>query len=76
MELPSADAVRVVPRAIASPTLNDLEVGELVIDTTLQQIVVRLGNMLFSFAQATATSYLGQADFSQTRNSHWIGVML
>ena len=76
-ELPSSDGVSgaIQPNVVASPTLTSLQPGEITIDSATNTLVVRIDNMVWRFAPTEAFSYVGQLNFSQVRNSHWIGVM-
>jgi hypothetical protein len=73
-EMPGGDGAVVIPRALASPALADLEEGELVADSASPGMVLRLGSLLYRFAPIGASAIPSGADFSDPDNSIWLGV--
>ena len=77
-ELPSdyALAGTIVPNSTPSPTLATMLPGELAIDSTTWELVIRIGDLVWRFQAGGVSSFVGKLDFSQARNSHWIGTGL
>lgn len=73
-EMPDGNGVPVVMRGVASPGLDDINEGEMIIDTDNNDLVLKLNNKLYRYkASDGIQTYNGQWDFSDPRFSHWIG---
>ena len=63
---------------IGAQNVTSTQPGEIAVDDTTNPVslVIRIGDLIWRFPASSITSYAGKLDFSQARNSHWIGVML
>ena len=77
-ELPGTDGISgaIQPNVAADPNVTTMQPGEITIDSATNTLVVRIGNLVWRFTPDSASSYVGQLNFSQPRNSHWIIGML
>ena len=77
MELPINDGVTgaVQPNVSINPSIATMQQNEIAIDSATGNLVVRIGDLVWRFQAASASSYAGKLDFSVARNSHWVGVI-
>lgn len=76
-ELPVGEAAITAIQGIASPQLEDVRIGTLVVDTDNGDLVLRLNNMLYRYAKKVQVqSYIGKWHFNDPKFSHWIGLSI
>ena len=76
-ELPPNDGVSgaVQLNTTAGQTLDTLQQNQIAVDSATNELVVRIGDLIWRFQAGSISSYAGQLKFSIARNSHWIGAM-
>lgn len=63
------------PILVDTANLETVEDGRIAV-TSNGELVVRIGETIYRFVSAGVGSYIGKCDFSDVKNSHWIGVYI
>ena len=72
----TSDVVLTIIRGVANADVYDVQENEFVVDTATRNLLVRIGDMVFSYpASGSVLTYPSSLDFSSGNNSFYIGLM-